>query len=326
MRRKTTAETGRALATAFLGALFLIPASAAAAPTRLRVLAAGTLARPFREIDALFSRRHQNVVVEPQFGGSVKMAREITELHEPADIIAVADYSVIPKYLFAQGRGPAYARWYAGFARNAITFAYTAKSRFAGRITVKNWYRVLARRHVAIGRSNPDTDPSGYQTLQMLSLAAKYYAAPGLAARILANAPKRNMRDTETSLISALELGEIDYLAIYRSDSLQHRFRYLALPAKIDLSDPAYAGFYKRAVVQTKNGAVSGRPIVYAATIVKGAAHPKLAAQYLRLLFGQRGQKVMEKNGFLSLSPAPAEGLEAMPALLRPLVKPWPGS
>jgi molybdate/tungstate transport system substrate-binding protein len=311
-----------------LFAILLLPAAKAAAAGRepLQILAAGTLARPFREIDALFRRRYPNVVPQPQFGGSVKMAREIAELHEPADILAVADYSVIPKYLFASGSRAAYATWYAGFARNAITFVYTPKSKDAGRISLENWYRVLARPHVEIGRSNPDTDPSGYQTLQMLSLAEKYYRAPGLAMRVLENAPKTNMRDTETSLISALELGEIDYLAIYRSDALQHHFRYLALPAKIDLSDPADAAFYKTGVAHTKNGAIAGRPIVYAATIVKGARHPGWAAKYLAFLFGPEGQKVMRKNGFLTLSPAIAKNVGAVPAALRSLLKPWPGS
>ena len=69
------------------------------------------------------------------------------------------------------------AGWYVGFAGNAITFAYTDKSKYARDVTPQNWYKVLARPGVEIGRSNPDTDPSGYQTLQMLSLAEKAYAA-----------------------------------------------------------------------------------------------------------------------------------------------------
>jgi molybdate/tungstate transport system substrate-binding protein len=103
---------------------------------------------------------------------------------------------------------------------------------------------VLARKAVEIGRSNPDTDPSGYQTVQMLSLAEKYYNEPGLEQAVLANAPLANMRDTEISLISALQLGQIDYLAIYRSDALQHHLKFVDLPAKINLSDPAETSYY----------------------------------------------------------------------------------
>ena len=302
------------------------PHARADAPTRLTIFAAGTLAVPFKELDALYVKRYPDVVPQPQYGGSVKMAKLITELHEPADVIAVADYSVIPSYLFAGNGHPAYASWYAGFARNAITFVYTPKSAYAKQITAKNWYKILARKGVQIGRSDPDTDPSGYQTVQMLMLAQSYYRVPGLADRVLANAPRTNMRDTETSLISALQIGQIDYLAIYRSDALQHHFKYLDLPAAINLSDPNFAATYAKAVMHNKNGAVAGKPIVYAITIPSNAEHPALAEKYIALLLGPEGQAILRKNGFGGFAPAFAVDMDKMPASLRPLVKPWPAS
>jgi molybdate/tungstate transport system substrate-binding protein len=293
---------------------------------KLTIFAAGTLAVPFRALDDIFARQHPDVTVQPQFGGSVMMAKRITDLHQPADVIAVADYSVIPKYLFAVGGRPGAARWYVGFARNAMTFVYTEKSKDSGAVTAENWYQVLARPGVEIGRSDPDTDPSGYQTVQMLSLAEKFYDRPGIAAKILANAPRANMRDTETSLISALQLGQIDYLAIYRSDALQHHFKYIDLPPKIDLSDPQFASFYATGVAQTKDGDLAGKPIVYAATIPANAEHPDLGEAYLQLLLGPEGQTVMTRNGFGGVAPAYAVGSERMPAKLRAQVKSWPPS
>ncbi|MGH7057849.1 MAG: extracellular solute-binding protein [Acetobacteraceae bacterium] len=301
-------------------------ASAAKAAPRsvLRVFGAGTLAVPFRQLDKVFEKTHPDVVVQPEFGGSVKMARRITELGKLADVIGVADYHVIPKYMFAATGRKAYANWYAGFAGNAITFAYTKKSRYASDITARNWYKVLARPSVAIGRSDPNTDPSGYQILQMLNLAAKYYADPTLAAGILANAPRRDMRDTETSLLSALQLGEIDYLAIYRSDAMQHGLEYIKLPAKIDLSDPADASFYKSGVAHTKNGTLPGKPIVYAVTIPTNAPEPRLAAEYVALLLGPKGQAVMAHNGFRAIKTAYGVGESHMPAAIRAEVTAWP--
>ena len=266
------------------------------------------------------------VTVQPIFGGSVMMAKRMTELHQPADLIAVADYSVIPKYLFGQGGAKRYADWYLGFARNAVTFVYTDKSKYAAELTPANWYEVLARAGVEIGRSDPDTDPSGYQTVQMLSLAEKHYDSPGLAARILANAPRTNMRDTETALISALQLGQIDYLAIYRSDALQHHFRHLDLPAKIDLSDANEAAFYANGVALTKNGDLRGKPIVYAATIPRDAEHRDLAEAYLQLLLGPEGRDVIARNGFGAVAPGYAVNMDAVPAPLRAELTPWPGS
>ncbi len=296
----------------------------AAGETDLAVFAAGTLAVPFRQLDKVFEQQHPNVVVQPEFGGSVMMARRITDLHHRADVYAAADYHVIPKYLFHTDSGKAYANWYVGFAGNAITFAYTAKSRYARDVTSDNWYKVLARPGVEIGRSNPNTDPSGYQTLQMLNLAAEFYADPKLAPGVLANAPLTNMRDTETSLLSALELGEIDYLAIYRSDAMQHGLEYVHLPAKIDLSDPTYAAYYKSGVAETKNGALPGKPIVYAVTIPTNTPVPALAAQYVELLLGPEGQAIMARNGFRVINPAYGVHSASMPAAIREAVKPWP--
>lgn len=307
-------------------AVALPGATRAAEPVHLTVLAAGTLARPFRDLDALFMKKYPEVVVEPQFGGSVMMARKITELHQLADVLAVADYSVIPKYLFAEGSKSGYADWYAGFARNAITFVYTAKSKYAAEVTPENWYQVLARPGVQIGRSNPDTDPSGYQTLQMLALAAQQYHTPDLSKQVLANAPLTNMRDTETDLIAALQVGQIDYLAIYRSDALQHHLDYLHLPSTIDLSDPVHTDLYKQGVAETKNGALPGKPIVYAVTVPRTAPHADWAAKYVAFLLGPDGQAVMKANGFGPMAPPYAVDADQMPASLRSLVKAWPGS
>jgi molybdate/tungstate transport system substrate-binding protein len=298
-------------------------AAKATEPTTLTIFAAGTLAVPFKQINALFQNRYPNVTVQAQFGGSVKMAKQITDLHQEADILAVADYNVIPKYLFGN---PPYAAWYASIARNAITFVYTDKSKYADEINLANWYKVLARPGVEIGRSNPDTDPSGYQTVQMLNLAEKYYKAPGLEQSVLANAPLANMRDTETSLISALQLGQIDYLAIYRSDALQHHLKFIELPAEINLSDPADAATYKDGVAHTKNGDLTGAPIVYAITVINGSKNTDAAVKYVALLLGPQGQAVMKDGGFGAFNPAYAVRREAMPTELKTVVQPWPGS
>lgn len=132
------------------------------------------------------------------------------------------------------------------------------------------------------------------------------------------------MRDTETSLVSALQIGQIDYLAIYRSDALQHHFKYLALPPRIDLSDPAFAPFYAHGVAHTRNGDLSGRPILYAVTITANAEHADWAEKYVALLLGPEGQEIMQKNGFGRVDPAYAVNPDKMPASLRALVKPWP--
>ncbi|MDA8335112.1 MAG: extracellular solute-binding protein [Peptococcaceae bacterium] len=298
---------------------------AAPAKTTLTLYGAGTLAKPFKAVIAAFEAANPNVTFQAQYGGSVKMAEQITKLHEPADLLAVADYHVIPDYLFGKNGQKSYADWYVGFVSNAITFVYTPKSKGAGRINDRNWYQVLAQPGVQIGRSNPNTDPSGYQTLQMLQLAGRYYHQPGLESAILKNSPQTNMRDTETELLGALESGQIDYLAIYRSDAIQHKLKYLNLPVQINLSNPAYATDYARSTAATKNGNLKGAPIIYAITVTKGSPNKALADKFIDFLVSPAGQKIMNDNGFHALSPAPAFNRSQAPADIQQATTPWPG-
>lgn len=290
----------------------------------LPVFAAGTLVTPFKELDQAFESKYPNVTVEPQFGGSVKMVKQVTDLKQTADIVAVADYSVIPKYMFGKGGKQKYTDWYIGFASNAITFVYTDKSKGHDKVNNGNWYQILAGNGVQIGRSNPDTDPSGYQMLQMLNLADKYYKTPGLEDKILKNAPQTNIRDTETELLSALKTGNIDYLAIYKSDAKQNHLKYIDLPPQINLSDPAYSSQYKNAVAKTKNGDLTGKPITYAITIPDNAPNADWAKKYVAFLLGPEGQAILQKDGFGLLAKPYANVPDKVPTEIRGMVAAWP--
>lgn len=291
--------------------------------TTLTLYGAGTLAKPFKAVIAAFEAQNPGVTFQDQYGGSVKMAKQITQLHEPADILAVADYHVIPKYMFANNGQKAYADWYVGFVSNAITFAYTPKSKGASQINAQNWYKVLAEPGVEIGRSSPNTDPSGYQILQMLKLAQTYYNQPGLYNSVMKNAPQTNVRDTETELLGALESGQIDYLAIYRSDAIQHHLEYLQLPDQINQSNPNYASSYAKVSVPSSNGPITGSPIIYAITVTNESTHQTLADKFVDFLVSPAGQKIMTDNGFQALNPAPAFNRNLAPADIQQATTPW---
>jgi molybdate/tungstate transport system substrate-binding protein len=299
------------------------PATAATAPISgtLIVNGAGTLAGPFGQVIAAFKAQNPAVTVQSKFAGSVELVRGVTELGTPVDVLGVADYSLIPAKMFGAGGGTRFADWYVGFASNRITFAYTDQSKGAAGLTPTTWFQVLAQPGVHIGRSNPDTDPSGYQVLQMLQLAQGYFHAPTLAAGVLANSPPGTLVGTETQLLPALASGQIDYLGIYRSDALQHHLRFLDLPAQIDLSDPTQAATYAAVSVPTSSGPKTGKPIVYALTVPNTAPNPAAAQRFVEFVLSPAGQKIMTDSGFTTVSPAVAGGTK-VPAALQALTTP----
>jgi len=304
------------------GGIASTSAGAATSGGTLTVFGAGTLAQPFSDEIAAFEKQNPHVTVHSQFGASGDMVKDVTQLKEPDDVLGVADYSLIPSEMFGTG-SKRFATWYVGFVSNEITFAYTSHSKGAGQLTSNNWYKILAEPGVRIGRATPAADPSGYQILQMLKLANGYYHDPGLSAAVLKNSPNSLVAQVETSLTAALQTGQIDYLAIYRSSAIEDHFRYLKLPNRINLSDPAFARTYATVTVTGPTGPTNGKPIIYAMTIPTNAPNPALARKFIAFVIGPKGEAIMRANGFVSVTPALASSEAALPSSLRALTVPW---
>jgi molybdate/tungstate transport system substrate-binding protein len=280
-----------------------VPGTAAGqSPTGpLVVFNAGSLAQPFRELLRAFRAQHAQVTPAQENSGSVEAARKITELGKVPDVLAVADYNVIPALLV-----PAHATWYVTFARNAMVLAYTPGSRAAREVHGANWWRVLLRPGVRTGRSDPALDPNGYRVLMVARLAERHYREPGLARRLLAAMPERYMRPKEADLTALLEAGELDYIWTYRSIAETNRLEYVALPRDIDLSDPARAEAYAAVSVRvpgakrTSADSVEFRaePILYALTIPRAAPHPGTAAAFVRFVLSPKGAAILQRSGF----------------------------
>lgn len=155
----------------FVALMVLLPFSVSAEPQgKLIIFHAGSLTVPFTKIEKDFEAKYSKVDVLREGGGSTKMARMISELHKPADIMASADFNVIDKTLI-----PEYAVWNIRFATNQLVLCYTDKSRFANQITANNWHTILKRKGVIWGQADPNLDPCGYRSLMLLQLAEKYY-------------------------------------------------------------------------------------------------------------------------------------------------------
>jgi molybdate/tungstate transport system substrate-binding protein len=213
-------------------------------------------------------------------------------------VIALADYEVFPQYLM-----PEQVDWYLDFARNRMVLAYTPRSRFASEITPENWWKIVQRPGVQVGRSDPNLDPNGYRTLLTMQLAEKHYGAPGLYDSLLAHAPENNVRPKEADLVGLVQAGEMDYIWSYESLARAAGLKFVQLPAAIDLSSPADSARYATAQVRvrgkTPGDSVTfrGQPIVYALSIPKKAPHPELAELFVAYLVSGEGARIMRATG-----------------------------
>lgn len=281
------------------GSLLLAAGGQAGADEKITIFHAGSLTVPFAKMEKIFEADHPGVDILREAGGSTKMARMISELNKPADIMASADFKVIDKSLIPQK-----ADWNIRFASNQLVLCYTGQSRYAGEINSDNWYKILERKGVVWGHSDPNLDPCGYRSLMVLQLAEKYYKAPELYDRLIANRPEKNVRPKSVELVSLLKTGNMDYAWEYLSVAVQHGLKYIKLDDHINLGSYQYDDYYSQANVKVtgkKPGTFitrKGKSCTYGITLIKDAKNKDGAVQFLEyLLSPDGGLKVLQEMG-----------------------------
>jgi len=288
-------------------------AAAAAGADTVVVFTAASLAVPVRAALDSFARR-TGAVVQQENGASLELARRITELGRVPDVIALADQELFPQVLV-----PRAASWYVRFARNRMVVAFTGRSAGAARLTASNWYEVLARSGVRVGRSDPRLAPVGYRALLLYRLAEGYYRLPGLASRLEASTPPALIRPNASELVALLQAGELDYIVDYESLARANHLRFVTLPPAIDLSDPARVSDYARATVRiarrTDTTTYAGAPIVYGASVPRAAPHPAAGQHFLSYLLSPAGQAVLRAHAVDALRVPELVGDSVPPAL-----------
>lgn len=214
----------------------------------LTIFHAGSLAVPFGDVADEFESTHPNVDVLLESSGSGTAIRKITELERQADILASADYTLIPSMMYHD-----YADWYIQFARNKLVLCYRDGAPFADEINsgARTWYDVLRNENVTYGHSNPDDDPCGYRALMVCQLAQTYYydeagnfgLTPDPNANGLYNALIQGtgmdqgrvggigevVRSKSVDLIALLQSGDLDYAFEYQSVAAQHGVNYFEI-------------------------------------------------------------------------------------------------
>lgn len=268
-----------------------------------------------------FARRTGAIMTE-EHGASIDLARRITELHRVPDVIALADQEVFNDLLV-----PSATSWYGRFAGDRMVVAYTSRSRYAAEMNVANWWRILLRDDVLVGRSDPQVAPAGYRTLLTFALAERFYHEPSLARRLTDRSPSRLQRGNAGELAALLDAGELDYIVDYESLARAHHFNFVTLPPDIDLGDAGRAAEYATVSVRVRRGADSvtrrGAPIVYGVSVPREASHRDAGARYVAFLLGAEGRRMLRREHVAAFERVELVG-DSVPAVVRAAVAETP--
>lgn len=271
----------------------------AGSKNKLSIFHAGSLTVPFAKIEKDFETKYPDIDVQREAGGSTKMARMISEVGKPADIMASADYKVIDNNLI-----PKFANFNIRFATNQLVLCYTDQSKYSDKINKDNWYEILQKKGVNWGHSDPNLDPCGYRSLMVLQLAETFYNIDGLYQKIIDNRPKKNIRAKAVELVNLLKTGNMDYAWEYLSVAIQHDLKFIKMDEHINLGNYQYDDFYKQATVKVtgkKPGTwitKKGQSCTYGITMIKDAPNPEAAKLFLAFLLSpDHGLKTLKTMG-----------------------------
>jgi molybdate/tungstate transport system substrate-binding protein len=257
-------------------------------------------------LDTLTARTGRPARLET--AASLELVRRMTEFGEAPDLLLLADEALFPALL-----APRHIGAYTRFARNRIVVAYrrssTGAAEFArrsggGRCSngrASRWAE-RARRPTRAATARCSRSP----------WAERHYGVPGLAARLLAAAPARNVRPREADQIALVEAGELDYVWTYENLARQAGLAYRTLPQAVDLGrvadSAAYAAVSVRVPGRTPRDSVTlrGAPISYAFAVPRGAGDSAGGAALARFLGSADGRRVLRAFGLDALDSAVA--------------------
>jgi molybdate/tungstate transport system substrate-binding protein len=253
--------------------------------------------------------------------GSIQCVRHVTELDGLADVVAVADYALIPMLMYETEDpeiGQPYATWTLQFATNRLGIAYTPQSAHAGEIGAENWYEILSRPDVLLGLSDPRFDACGYRGLMLAQLAGFHYGDQDIFADLFGSRftqplrvqtrgdvstilvpevlqPEKDsglvMRGSSVRLLALLQSGDLDYAFEYESVARQHGLEFLPLPhTRTTMSASASASISSALPVSIQR--LRGRPSLTASPYRPMPHTPTWLSSLSSSLSARRGRRL----------------------------------
>jgi molybdate/tungstate transport system substrate-binding protein len=321
----------------------------------LKVLCAASLLFPLGKVEEAFEKAHPDMNVEIEGHGSIQVIRQVTELGKEADLLMVADYSLIPLMMYNSselGSNQSFADWYIRFASNKIVLAYTSSSKYASEVNMANWFSVLMKPDVIFGFPNPMIDALGYRALMVIQLAETYYGNNSIFYNLVTRnfdppissipsegnytifvpevlQPKANiiLRASSIQLIPLLQTGSMDYCFLYLSNAKQYGLQYVDLPDEFNLGNAQFEELYEHVTVrfelqrfETVGVERLGKTIYYGLTIPNNAIQKDLAVEFAEFLLGEEGRSIFESAWHPILVPSYTDNEQGIPSSLQTFV------
>jgi molybdate/tungstate transport system substrate-binding protein len=281
---------------------FITTEAANQGQSKVFVLYAGSLLKTFEVSLGPSFQKDTSYIYVGEGKGSVQIANLIIDGFRKPDIFVSAGTTPIVKMM---DNKPSLANWLIKFASAEMVIAYSPSSHFyadleKSRTGIIPWYKVISENGFKFGRTDPELDPKGYNMIISASLSNIYYNDSTIKQRILGDDRNPKQVFPEETLNSILEAGQVDAIAAYKHEAISRELSFISLPSQINLGNPDFSGFYKKASYAfSNNGKVAqGEPVYFSITIPNTNKNIDGAISFMNyLISSDKGKFILEKQG-----------------------------
>ncbi len=265
------------------------------------VMYAGSLVKIFEDVIGPAFQSESGYPYVGEGKGSVQVSNLIKDGFRTPDVFVSA--GTIPM-MRLMNTTPPVVDWLLKFGSAEIVIAYSPNSPHFGdlervRMGEIPWYDVVSQDGFKFGRTDPELDPKGYYGIITAELANSYYNDSSIKNRIFGEDRNPKQMFPEETLKTVLETGSLDAVIAYKHEAISRGLPYITLPKEINLGDPTYSDFYKRAnyTLQADQKTIYGELVDFSITMPKTVKNTDGAISFVNFVISKNGSQLLKSQG-----------------------------
>jgi len=294
--------------------------------SKVFVMYAASLIKTFEEIVGPTFQKETGYLYQGEARGSVQVANMIIDGLRKPDFFVSA--GTIPIKKLMNNTSTPFVEWLVKFASAEMVISYSPNSRFYNDLEQARtgqipWHEVLAKPGFKFGRTDPELDPKGYYMIIAAKLANLYYNDSGIKQKILGEDRNAKQIFPEEILKTILEQGQLDAVASYKHEAIARGLQYVTLPDQINLGDPIFADFYRKAsyILESGGQTVFGEPIYFSFTIPTTVKNLDGAISFGDFILSTNGKSILQEEGLNPIKPIAEGNTGKAPSSLRSIIE-----
>jgi ABC-type molybdate transport system substrate-binding protein len=191
------------------------------------------------------------------------------------------------------------------FMTDEIAIIAGKNAKYFDELTLRYWNTYLLRSDVKVAMPDATQSYAAMRVPLVWKLAETWVHQMSLYESLTA---KLKSAEPQSSLLSALKSGSVDYAFDYATQGKQNGLRVFRLLKYYSLGDPTLAKFYKSAVIETdEKKLIYGEPIIYSIGCLKKSKNQAAAQAFVDYVAGDEARAILQAEELMPIEAA-AEG------------------